>query len=122
MVSDDDAWALSSLGEVGTVRLAIAGVRRAMGYASARVKTDPPTEAADAVDPAPLTDFEIALWALVKAHARLSAVLLQMVERTAEQRGDPVSGEALLDEIEIQQQIRADLALLDQGEWPFGES
>ena len=110
MSAEDDEWLLPSLGSLDVVKLAIAGVRRAMGYIGARPAPPPRTAA-----PTPPTEMERGLWDLVTAQAKLSAVLLQMLEHATRAGDAPLAGEAVLDVIRTQQQARADLDTLDDG-------
>jgi len=109
-VNGDEEWMLPPLGNLETVKLAIAAVRRAMGYPGSRPK--PPARASPVT---PLTKRERELWGLVTAQANVAAVLLQMLEHaSAADHGVPLSGEVVLDSIRAQQQARADLASLDE--------
>lgn len=102
---------LPELGDLGTVKLAIAIVRRAMGYPASR-----PMPTVNASPVTPLTDLERGLWELVRAQANVAAVLLQMLEHvSADAQGVALSGEAVLDLIRAHQQARADLEQLDDG-------
>lgn len=114
-VSDEAEWLLPSIGSLDTVRLAIAAVRRALGYAESKGK------AGTSAKPAPpLTDLERGLCELMLAQANLSAVLVQLLEHSTRGEGTPVSGEAVLGLIGAHQQARADLDFLDYAV-PFDE-
>lgn len=112
-MSADDDWMLPNLGDLGDVKFAIAALRRELGMQ----RTSTGTVAADARK-IELTEMERSLWDLIFVQAKLSAVLVQLLEMTTARNDGPLTREFLLDSILTQSQARADLDSLDEG-WPW---